>query len=352
MKAIVKQGPGKGAAFVTDFPEPTVGPDEVLIEIKAASVCGSDRMFYNWGPAAEAFNMTFPRVLGHEGAGVITEVGDAVTKFKVGDRVALDSHAPCNNCYQCRIGNAHNCMDMRLLAADIDGVFAERVAVPESMVFLLPDKMSYELGALLEPSGVAWHAIQRADKQIGGNAVLVSGCGPIGLMLIQYAMTLGASEIVAIEPNEFRRGLAEKLGAKAFAPGDEVVRYCQEHFARRGGVDLAFEVSGSAKAYPALWECIRRDGELIAVGHAGDPVEVNISSYINKKEITLRGIYGRLEWSTWEDLSSMLAAGRIDLNWLITDRMELGELGPVIDMLSGESNKIVLFPHGQAAAQE
>lgn len=352
MKAIVKQGPGKGAAFVDDFPEPVPGPDEVLIEVKAASVCGSDREFYNWGKAAAGFNMSFPRVLGHEGSGVVIEVGDAVKNFKVGDKVALDSHAPCNNCYQCRIGKQHNCQNMRLLASDIDGVFAERVAVPEAMVFPLPEGMSYEVGALLEPAGVAWHAIQRMDKQIGGNAVLVSGAGPIGLLVAQYSLTLGATEVIVVEPNEFRRQLAGQVGAKTFAPGPDVVRYCQEQYARRGGVDVVFEVSGSAKAYPSLWECVHRDGEIIAVGHAGEPIEVNVAQYLNKKEVTLRGIYGRLEWATWEDLSAMIAAGRIDLNWLITDRMPLGELGPVIDMLSGESCKIVMYPNGQEAAQQ
>lgn len=123
MKAVIKTGPTAGADFLTDFPEPTVADDEILIEVKAASVCGSDCTFYNWGEAAKGFNMTFPRVLGHEGSGVVLEVGKAVSAFQVGDRVALDSHAPCGSCCQCRIGNGHNCNRMRLLASDIDGVF-------------------------------------------------------------------------------------------------------------------------------------------------------------------------------------------------------------------------------------
>lgn len=349
MKAIVKSGPQPGADFVTDFPEPIVADDEILLEVKAASVCGSDRAFYNWSAAAQAFKLNFPCVLGHEAAGVVLEVGKAVTGFKVGDRVALDSHAPCGACYQCRIGNGHNCNDMRLLAADINGVFAERVSVPASMAFPIPDEMSFEVATLLEPAGVGWHAIQRADKQIAGNVVVVSGCGPIGLLIIDFAHMLGAAEVIGIEPNEFRRRLAEERGATVFAPGDEVKAYIAEQHAYRGGADLVFEVSGFAGAYPALFEMLRRNGTFISVGHAGEPVPVRIAEWINKKEITLKGIYGRLLWDTWEDLALLIRTGKLDLEWLITDRLEMGELGPVIDMLSGESNKIIIYPNGVPA---
>lgn len=349
MKAVVKTGPEKGADFVTDFPEPTVKDDEILIEVKAASVCGSDRTFYNWTEAAKGFNLTFPRVLGHEGSGVIIETGKAVSNFKVGDRVALDSHAPCGACYQCRIGNGHNCNNMRLLAADIDGVFAERVSVPEAMAFPIPDEMSFEVATLLEPAGVGWHAIQRADKQIGGNVVIVSGCGPIGLLIIDYALLLGAAEVIGIEPNAFRRKLAAERGATVFAPGPEAAEYIQSTHGYRGGADLVFEVSGVSAAYEDLFAMLRRNGTFISVGHAGAPVPVRITETINKKEITLKGIYGRLLWDTWEDMSLLIRTGRLNLDWLITDRLELGDLGPVIDMLSGESNKVLLYPNGVPA---
>ncbi|WP_306231303.1 zinc-dependent alcohol dehydrogenase [Agrococcus beijingensis] len=349
MKAIIKSGPQPGADYVTDFPEPTVADDEILIDIKATSVCGSDRSFYNWTTAAQGFNLNFPCVLGHEGSGVVIETGKAVTKFAVGDRVALDSHAPCGSCYQCRTGNGHNCNDMRLLAADINGVFAERASVPASMAFPIPDEMSFEVATLLEPAGVAWHAIQRADKQIAANVVVVSGCGPIGLLIIDFARMLGAAEVIALEPNAFRRGLAEQRGATVFAPGAEAQEYIAQQHAYRGGVDLVFEVSGFAGAYPALFDMLRRNGTFISVGHAGEPVPIRISEVINKKEITLRGIYGRLLWDTWEDLALLIRTGKLDLDWLITDRLEMGELGPVIDMLSGESNKIILYPNGVPA---
>lgn len=348
MRAIIKTEPAKGAAFVSDFPEPTVGESDILMEVKAASVCGSDREFYEWGETAQNFPMQFPRVLGHESSGVVLEVGSAVTRVKVGDRIALDSHAACGVCYMCRIGRPSNCMDMKLLANDIDGVFAERTAVPESLAFKIPDSMSFDTATLLEPSGVAWHAIQRSGKDLAANVVLVSGCGPIGLLVVTFAQLLGASEVIAIEPNDYRRALAEKLGATVFSPGEEVLDYIRTKHSHRGGVDVAFEVSGVAAAYPTLFDAVRRNGQIVSVGHAGKPISLNISQYINKKEITLHGIYGRALWSTWEELSALIESGRISLDWLITHRMPLGELGPVIEMLSGEANKIILYP-GDAA---
>lgn len=346
MRAIIKTAPEPGATFVTDFPEPEPKADEVLIEVHAASVCGSDREFYKWGAAAQSFPMQFPRVLGHEGSGVIIEVGSAVSSFKVGDRVAIDSHAPCGSCFQCRIGNGHNCDHMRLLGNDLNGVFAERTALPAAMITRIPDSMPFEIGALLEPAGVAWHAIQRADKQIGSNVVIVSGCGPIGLLAIEYCRILGAAEVIAIEPNPFRRSMAEQRGATVFAPGEEVLEYVRSRYAYRGGADLVFEVSGASQAYPTLFECLRKGGRIVSIGHPGQPIPVDVPRLINKREITLQGIFGRLLWNTWEDLMSLIEGGRIDLGSLITDRLPLGELGPVIDMLSGESNKVVMFPQG------
>lgn len=344
MRAIIKTEPAAGATFVEDFPEPIVKENDVLLEVRAASVCGSDREFYEWGETAQGFPMEFPRVLGHEGSGVVLEIGSAVTRVGVGDRIALDSHAACGICFMCNTGRPSNCMKMRLLANDLDGVFAERVAVPESLAFRIPDSMSFETATLLEPSGVAWHAIQRSGKSIAANVVLVSGCGPIGLLIVQFALLLGATEVIATEPNDYRRGLAQELGATVFTPGPEVLDHIESRHAHRGGVDVAFEVSGVAEAYPTLFEAVRRNGQIVSVGHAGKPISLNISRYINKKEITLHGIYGRALWDTWEELSALIDAGRVDLEWLITHRLPLGELGPVITLLSGRANKVILYP--------
>lgn len=350
MKAILKNQAAPGVVLVEDHPEPTVGPSDVLVHVAAVSVCGTDREMYEWTPSAVAFDLDLPVVLGHEASGIVLAVGENVTGFAPGDRVAFESHVPCRKCFMCRTGNEHNCMTMSILAMHLDGAFAERMAVPDSICFTLPDEMPLELGALLEPAGVAWHAVQRSGLKLAGASVLVSGCGPLGLLLVQYALHLGATEVVAVEPNPFRRGHAERLGATVFEPGPQVAEYVGERFAHRGGVDVAFEVSAAAQAYPTVFESVRREGTVVTVGHPGLAVPIDVAKYINKKGVTIRGVFGRRMWDTWEDLAQLLASGRIDIGWIISHRFPLGDLAPVIELLSGDANKIVIHPNGDPSS--
>lgn len=346
MRAIVKSAPEPGVQYVEDHPEPTVGPRDVLLQVAAVSVCGTDREMFEWTPSAVAFNLKLPVVLGHEVSGTVIAVGEDVQRLVVGDRVALETHVPCERCYMCRTGNGHDCLDMKILAMHLDGAFAERVAVPEIICFKLPDEMPLEVGALLEPAGVAWHALQRCDMAVAGGSVLVSGCGPIGLLLVQLSKFLGATEVIAIEPNPYRRDLAEQLGATAFAPGSQVSAVIADKYRSRGGVDVAFEVSAAAAAYESVFAAVRNEGMVVTIGHPGHPVAIDVARHINKRGITLRGVFGRRLWDTWEDLAAVLATGRVDISWLITHRFPLGDLQPVIDLLTGDANKVLILPNG------
>lgn len=352
MRAIVKASPERGAEVIEDYPEPVVGPRDVLLEVAAVSVCGTDREIYDWTPSAQAFNLNLPVVLGHEASGTVIQVGPDVTRIKVGDRVALETHVPCENCFMCRIGDGHNCMNMKILAMHLDGAFAERVAVPENVCFVIPDGMPTELGALLEPAGVAWHALQRSEMAVAGASVLVSGCGPIGLLIVQFALHLGASEVIAVEPNAYRRNMAEKLGATVFSPGEQVLDYIRGNYSHRSGVDVAFESSGAAAAYPTLFDAVRREGIVVGVGHPSRVIELDIAQYINKKGITLRGVFGRRLWSTWEDLVQVLASGAVDISWIVSHRLPLGDLGHIIDLLSSEANKVLVLPNAEPSEFE
>lgn len=352
MKAIVKASPERGAEVIEDYPEPVVGPRDVLLEVAAVSVCGTDREIYDWTPSAQAFNLTLPVVLGHEASGTVIGVGPDVTRIKVGDRVALETHVPCEHCFMCRVGDGHNCMNMKILAMHLDGAFAERVAVPENVCFVLPEGMPTELGALLEPAGVAWHALQRSEMAVAGSSVLVSGCGPIGLLIVQFALHLGASEVIAVEPNAYRRNMAKKLGATVFSPGEQVLDYVRGKYSHRSGVDVAFESSGAAAAYPTLFDAVRREGIVIGVGHPSRVVELDIAQYINKKGITLRGVFGRRLWSTWEDLVQLLSSGAVDINWIVSHRLPLGDLGHIIELLSAEANKVLVLPNADPSEFE
>jgi threonine 3-dehydrogenase len=349
VRAVVKSGPTRGATVHTDFPEPGVGSQDVLVQVVAASVCGTDREMVEWTPAAAAFGLRTPVVMGHECAGTVVAVGEHVRGVRVGDRVALESHVPCGGCYPCRTGDAHNCADMRILGMHVGGAFAELVAVPEAICFPLPEALSFEVGALLEPAGVAWHAVQRSERGVAGGLVLVSGCGPVGLVIIQLSSLLGASRVVAVEPNPYRRALAEGLGATAVAPSDDVVGLCRELAGRRGGMDVAFEASAAPSALPVLLDAVRREATVVTVGHPGRPIEIDIASHINKKGITLRGVFGRRLWDTWEQTSLLVASNRLDLEPLITHRLPVEALEEAVDLLDGEACKVLLKPELRAA---
>jgi threonine 3-dehydrogenase len=349
MRAIVKTGPWRGAELVDDHPEPVVGDHDVLIEVGAVSVCGTDREVFEWTPAAQAFRLDFPVVLGHEFAGTVVGVGSRVSTVRPGERVACETHVPCGHCFLCHNGNAHNCMNMKIVAMHLDGAFAERVAMPEHVCFPLPDDLPTEIGALLEPAGVAWHAVQRCAKAVAGSTVLVTGCGPIGLLITQFATVLGAVDIIAVEPNPYRRELARKLGARVFGPDEDVIGNIRSSFAERGGVDVAFEVSAAPSALGLALEGVRAEGTVVTIGHPAHPIAIDIAKYINKKGITLRGVFGRRIWDTWQDLARLLVSGNADVTWMISHRLPLGELGPVIRLLGAEANKVIILPQQSAA---
>jgi threonine 3-dehydrogenase len=344
MLAIVKATADRGFEVRNDWPEPTPGPGQVLIEVAAASLCGTDREVYEWTPSAQAFGLALPVVAGHEGAGTILEVGEGVTGLRPGDRVALESHLVCGQCFACRTGAAHTCERTGIIGMHIDGVFAERVAVPAGICVRLPEAMPLEVGALLESAGVAVHAIQRSGSGVAGQNVLVNGCGPVGLALIQMSVAMGAANVVAVEPNQFRRKQAESIGARVIEPSDPVAEVCQEISGARGGFDVAFEVSGVRGVLPALFASLRREATLVTIGHPGSPVEVDVAAYINKRGITLRGIFGRRLWDTWEQLTLLIESGRVDLSWLITHRLPLTQADHAIELLSADANKILFLP--------
>lgn len=344
VRAMVKQGPEPGAEPRT-VDDPTPGRDDVLLRVDAASVCGTDREMVEWTPSAEAFGLRFPVVMGHEAAGTVVDVGAEVTGVRVGDRVALESHLACGVCYPCRTGDGHNCAAMGILGMHLDGVFAEYVAVPQRLCVVLPDAVPTDVGALLEPAGVAWQAIERGELAGAGGTVLVSGCGPVGLVIAQLSVLLGATSVIATEPNPFRRELAASLGVTAVDPADaDVADLCRSATGHRGGVDVAFEVSAAPGVLPTLFEAVRREGTVVTIGHPAAPAEIDVAAHVNKKGVTLRGVFGRRLWDTWERMVPLVASGRLDLSWLITHRRRLEELGDAVDLLGGEAAKVLLEP--------
>jgi threonine 3-dehydrogenase len=174
--------------------------------------------------------------------------------------------------------------------------------------------------------------------------VLVNGCGPVRLAIAQLSLTLGATHVVAVEPNSYRRKQAEALGATVLEPRDPVVDVCRDLARSRGGFDVAFEVSGVRGVLPTLFESLRREATLVTIGHPSEPAPIDIAAYINKKQITLRGIFGRRLWDTWEQLLLLVESGRVDLSWLVSHRLPLSAADEAIELLTGDANKVLLIP--------
>jgi len=340
----MKMAPGPGAQVVTNAPEPELKDDEVLIKVGAAMICGTDAHLYEWSKSAQDFNPRLPLIMGHECAGTIEAMGASVKGLALGDRVSVETHLFCGHCYPCRTGNAHNCVNMGLLGLTWDGVFAEYTKVPATACFPLPESIPMDIGAMFEPAGVSVHALQRAGN-VASNSVLVCGAGPVGLVVIQLAMLYGASRVVALEVNPHRLKMAEKLGAIALDPREaNVPEFCRKNFPRAGGVDVAFETSGASTMLPTLLESVRREGRVVTVGHPGQAVPVDIASYINKKGITLKGVFGRRVWDTWETLLALVETKRLDLSWLITHRLPLDQFTTGIELLKKDAAKVLLHP--------
>ena len=344
MKAIMKMGPRPGIEL-KEVPIPEPGPDEVLIKVEAAAICGTDMHYYHWNKAgqgfAEKFNVQWPLTLGHECSGTIVKVGENVTDRQVGQRVALETHMFCGKCYNCQNGMPHNCSNMGIYGTSYNGCFSDYALAPSNITFVIPDAMSFKQAALLEPAGVAMRAVEEANVQ-PGDTVVVNGCGPIGLLAILILKGGNAARVIATDLDEYRLGLAKKLGAITINPMNEnSIDRVQELCADRGGADIVIETSGAAPAYKTIFDFIRLEGALITVGHPGGEVPINIANNINTKGLRLKGIFGRRIWSTWWNVSSLISFGKIDVLDVVTHTFTYDQCQEAFEQSTKGSGKIL-----------
>src|SRR5882724_5713116 len=267
MKALRKTQPAKGLAM--DSVEiPSIGPTDVLVRVKAASICGTDLHIYGWDRWSQG-RIKPPVTLGHEFCGVVERVGADVTAVRAGDLVSAEMHVNCGHCHQCRLGEAHICPNVRVIGIDQDGAFAEFVKIPATNIWKLDAAIPERYGAILDPLGNAVHTVLAGT--IAGQTALVTGCGPIGLMSIAVAKACGSSTVFATETNAERRAMPMKMGADVVinpAAEDAVGKILAETGGT--GVDVLLEMSGvpsaiqqGFKALPAgdglrCWEFQRR----------------------------------------------------------------------------------------------
>ncbi|MBM3187773.1 MAG: L-threonine 3-dehydrogenase [Chloroflexi bacterium] len=343
MKALVKTKTVRGAELL-DVEVPKIGPNDLLVKVEAAAICGTDNHIYDWSPWAAA-RLKLPRIFGHEYAGEVVEVGSAVRGFSVGDRVAAETHIPCLTCFQCRTGRQHTCEKMQIIGVHTDGAFAEYSLLPEACAWKLAPDMSSELGAILEPIGVAANGLFK--DRIDGLSVAVVGCGPIGIFCGQLAQGAGARQLFMTDVNAYRLDLARKVLPQAHvlhAVEDDVLGVVRDATKGRG-VDVAIELSGTQPGTEQAFDMLAKGGRVSLVGLPPRPVTLEMTSAIIYREAIVYGSTGRLMWDTWYRVDALLKAGAFDPMPVITHRFPLSEYAQALELtLSANAGKVLLMP--------
>lgn len=343
MKAVVKARPAQGADFL-DVPEPIINKHEVLVKVRASSICGTDIHIYDWNEWAAA-RVKPPLVFGHEFAGEVVEVGKEVKGLVIGDSVSGETHIPCQRCEQCRTGNYHICENVLLRGVDVQGCFAEFVALDEVTAWRNDKSIPFEVASAQEPLGNAVHTVFTGGG-VEGKSVAIFGCGPIGIASAALCKESGAEKIFAVDISDYRLKLATDFGAthpinaRMSDPVKEIIRQTNGR-----GVDVFLEMAGTADTIRQGLKVLRSGGRASMLGLPSKPVEIDFSNDIVLKMVNMQGIYGRRLYSTWYTVASYLRSGRIDLSKLITHRFKLGEYQKAFDLMkSGQSGKIVMTP--------
>jgi L-iditol 2-dehydrogenase len=335
MRAAVLRGPGDVA--IEERPVPRPGPAQVVVRVRSVGVCGSDAHYYEHGRIGR-FVVEAPLVLGHEASGEVVELGPDVTRLTVGQRVAIEPGVPDLTCEQCLAGRYNLCPDMRFFATPpIDGALAEYVVVHEAFAHPVPEVISDDAAALLEPLSVGLWACRKA-RVSAGDRVLVTGAGPIGLVSVQAALAFGATEVTVSDVNPARLALAKELGATEVLDARE---------SRLSDLprppQVLLECSGYA---PVIAEAIRaldRAGRAVLVGMGSDEVALPLS-VVQEHELELMGTFRYA--NTWPVAIALVASGRIDLDRLVTGtyRLDQTEEALVAGRRDPQSVKAVIRP--------
>jgi len=342
MRALVKPQAAPGAE-VQQVPVPEIGPSDVLVRVRLAAVCGTDLHIYSWDQWSQQ-RIKPPLVFGHEFCGTVERVGALVTAVKPGDYVSAEMHIACGKCFQCRTGEAHICQSVRILGVDDSGCFAEFVRIPESNIWHLDSAIPPEYAAILDPLGNAVHTVLAGP--IAGRTVAVIGCGPIGLMAIAVCRASGAGTIFALEVNDHRRTLAERMQADVVVdPRDHAALAAMRQRLAADGVDVALEFSGNPDGVRSALALVRRGGRVTLLGIPAKPVELDLARDVIFKGVTVQGINGRRMYETWYQMEALLRDGRVNLDPLFTDRLPLADFKHGMDRLrSGEACKVLFVP--------
>ena len=319
MRAVVKRKPEPGVEFA-EVPKPRIAPDEVLIEVKAAAICGSDLGIYDYTSAYS--KMRLPVVMGHEFSGRVAEAGAQVRGYAAGDRVLAESVKACGACSYCRSGHQNLCDASTLFGIHADGGMAEYIAVPYKLLHRLPDELSYEVGALIEPLSNALHFVKDCTPIKLGDLVVVQGCGPIGLFSAQLFRLAGADVLVTgVNVDAERFKIAEGLGLETVnVEKEDLAALVMERTGGRGA-DTAFVATGAPPAVAQATQIVKKRGQVTIIGIFGRPVEVPMTQIV-RREITLSGAYDAKP-ENFDQSIKLAMSGAVKVETLLTHRLPL-----------------------------
>ncbi len=338
MKALVKAKSEPGI-WMQDIPVPEVGHNDVLIKVRKTSICGTDLHIYNWDEWASK-TIPVPMAVGHEFSGEIMEIGSEVAGYRPGDRVSAEGHITCGYCRNCRAGRRHLCRNTVGVGVNRPGCFAEYLSVPAMNLFKLPDSISDDIAAILDPLGNATHTALSFD--LVGEDVLITGAGPIGMMACAIARHVGARHIVVTDVNDYRLGLAREMGATlAVNITQRNLDDVMDELGMQEGFDVGLEMSGNPDAFREMLRTLHHGGKMAILGIPSKAFDIDWNSVIFKG-LEMKGVYGRQMFETWYKMASMLESG-LDVSRVLTHDFLAHDYVQAFDILaSGKSGKVIL----------
>ena len=343
MKAVVKFRSELDGTEIQTVPVPDPGPEDVLVKLKVASICGTDVHIYNWDAWA-AGRIKPPLIYGHEFAGEVVKIGDHVKNVKVGDYVSGECHIACGHCFNCRTGLAHVCKNTKIFGVDVPGIFGEYASIPAHNIWHNDPALPPEVCSIQDPLGNAIHTIFATD--VPGRDVAIMGVGPIGAMAVSICKNIGASQVFAVgRRNTYRTDLAKKVGADYTYLAQDDVKADIMDKTNGKGVDVVLEMSGNTKAVVQGLDLLRAGGTISLLGVYADPITFDLSNLLVFKYATMIGINGRLMFDTWYRMKGLLKNETVvnDMKTIITHHFKFADFQEAMQtMRGGNSGKVVL----------
>lgn len=342
MKAAVFEKPFK--FNIVDFDKPSPDKGEVLVKIMSVGICGSDMGPY----AGKDLDRRQPGIImGHEAAGIVEGTGAGVTRWKAGDRVAINPQIYCEECHFCKSGANNLCDNMLLIGSSkrkfLNGAMCQYICISEKQLLKLPDNVSYDEGALLDPVGNAIRVVRKGKIGIGDNVVVI-GCGAIGLMILQTSGLAGAAKVIAVSRSESKRKLALEMGADYYISSDDRERAIEDIKALTDGrgADVVIDAAGFCDTYDFAVTCCKKGGKIVALGYNGTHLDFPITNLIFK-EIQLIGSTGFAEESPM--VLDYISNGKIKLDRIITNKFNLEQVQQAFESVhKGNEIKVIINP--------